>query len=809
MKIKLYLALFSAFVITASIQAQNLSLVGQLSYPEVLNDIWGWTDPVGTEYALVGVRNGFSIVDVTTAPASPAELFFIEGPNSTWRDIKTWGDYAYVVHDNVDPGSPGAPGIGLLIVDLSSLPASIDTVVIKDFGSGVRFDHAHNIYIDEFGFLYIFGANYGAGGAIMLDLNADPEEPALAGVYNAQYIHDGFVRDNILWSAEINVGYFAKIDVSNKATPVILATQNTPSNFTHNVWLSDDDQTLFTTDEVSGGFIGSYDVSDPSDIQELDRWHSSPGSGVIPHNSFVLGDFLITSYYRDGVTIHDISRPGNLVLVGQYDTSPFDGFGFDGCWGVYPYAPSGRIFASDILTGLYVLDPNYTQAAWLEGSITNAATAATVPNATVELVGIPASTESDILGFYGTGTATAGTYEVKVTALGFVNKTISGVSLIPGSVTLLDIELEALPTVNFSGQITDAVTGNPVAGAEVALVNPEFTFETVADASGMFAFSNVYALSYQVIAGKWGYVSGAEEDLDLSTTTSWDAALQPGIYDDFTFDFGWTALGGTWAGGGWDRGASIVYDPGYGYPITPDGDLDSDPGRSCYVTGNEFAQDLVHAGEVILRSPEFDPRSLDRPTLRFSAWVFNTDLEGAISNDGLVVRLTDAVGTAILDTIVAQNTTDPQWVEYEYELNDFKDSGPAMRVLFTAKADGFPFIVEDILEAGVDNFRIEEFEQLSGLGDISSYPVKAFVYPNPVNDLASIQFGGPNYDRYNGKKLILSIYSITGKRIQNIAVRPDAGAIQFNSSEFAPGLYLFELKENDKRIASGKFSVVR
>ena len=57
--------------------------------------------------------------------------------------------------------------------------------------------------------------------------------------------------------------------------------------------------------------------------------------------------------------------------------------------------------------------------------------------------------------------------------------------------------------------------------------------------------------------------------------------------------------------------------------------------------------------------------------------------------------------------------------------------------------------------------------------------------------------------------MVLLIYIITGKRIQNISVRPDAGAIQFNSSEFAPGLYLFELKENDKRIASGKFSVVR
>ena len=67
--------------------SENLSLLGSLSYTEELSDIWGYVDEEGNEFALVGVYNGFSVVDVTVAD-NPVELFFIEGPNSIHRDIK-------------------------------------------------------------------------------------------------------------------------------------------------------------------------------------------------------------------------------------------------------------------------------------------------------------------------------------------------------------------------------------------------------------------------------------------------------------------------------------------------------------------------------------------------------------------------------------------------------------------------------------------------------------------------------------------------------------------------------------------------
>ena len=106
------------------VQAQssfNISLLGRESYLYDNNDIWGYTDSVGTEYALVGTIAGVSIVDISSS--QPVKKQFIQGPFSTWRDLKTWSHYAFVTHD-----SPFAwntvPNQGLLIIDMDSVNES-------------------------------------------------------------------------------------------------------------------------------------------------------------------------------------------------------------------------------------------------------------------------------------------------------------------------------------------------------------------------------------------------------------------------------------------------------------------------------------------------------------------------------------------------------------------------------------------------------------------------------------------------------------------------------------------------------------
>ena len=57
--------------------------------PSELNDIWGWVDSAGNEYAIVGMNDGTSIIDLSD-PLSPQEVLFVPGMNSIWRDIKTF-----------------------------------------------------------------------------------------------------------------------------------------------------------------------------------------------------------------------------------------------------------------------------------------------------------------------------------------------------------------------------------------------------------------------------------------------------------------------------------------------------------------------------------------------------------------------------------------------------------------------------------------------------------------------------------------------------------------------------------------------
>ena len=60
------------------------------------NDIWGYIDDNGHEFALIGTWDGTHIIDIGTDPNNPQEISFIPGSFSTHRDIKTHGHYMYV-----------------------------------------------------------------------------------------------------------------------------------------------------------------------------------------------------------------------------------------------------------------------------------------------------------------------------------------------------------------------------------------------------------------------------------------------------------------------------------------------------------------------------------------------------------------------------------------------------------------------------------------------------------------------------------------------------------------------------------------
>lgn len=84
------------FILFNWLNAQtNIELIGHIDYQSLhqanLNDVWGYVDEFGNEYAIVGTSKGTSIVDVST-PSEPVEVFWIPGSESIWRDPCVYGD---------------------------------------------------------------------------------------------------------------------------------------------------------------------------------------------------------------------------------------------------------------------------------------------------------------------------------------------------------------------------------------------------------------------------------------------------------------------------------------------------------------------------------------------------------------------------------------------------------------------------------------------------------------------------------------------------------------------------------------------
>ena len=457
-------AILSILIISiSSTYAQNLEVRDQIDFFSNTSDVWGWSDGV-SEYALVGLRNGTSIVDVTD-PDDIDLLQHVYGNNCTWRDIKTFESYAYVVNDC------NSINAGMDIFDLSVLPDSVNRTPWRTDGTTPNLRAAHNLFIDENGFLYICGHNYDNGGVTILDLNTNPIEPTVVGHYTDSYVHDLFVRNDTMWTAEISAGRFSVIDISDKANPVVLARQSTPVQDCHNIWVSDDGNIAFTTDETTNPNVSlsSYDVSDLSDIKLLDEYKTSPNS--TPHNAHVLNDFVVVSHYAEGVKILDASLPDELVEVGSYDTAPNEsGLGYDGCWGVYPYLPSGIILAADQQKGLYVFDPSYKKAVHIRGVVIDAITGNSLFNATVDLSDpdFLDSIMTDLDGAFQKGYAASGSYTVNVSLDGYV-PFLGTYPLDHGDV--LELEIELIPILT----PTDTIYSDVFAEASVVICNEEIS----------------------------------------------------------------------------------------------------------------------------------------------------------------------------------------------------------------------------------------------------------------------------------------------------------------------------------------------
>jgi len=746
----------------------NMTKLGHLPYSAQLSNIWGY-ETEGYEYALVGTDNGMSIVDVTD-PANPTEVFFKPGPGSIWREMKVFNDHVYITTE---------AGGGLQIVDMTPLPQNTNLSSVNFTGTTHHFTTAHTLYIDENGILYIFGSDYGEGGALIYDLNNDPSSPVELGVFDDYYIHDGMVRGDTLWASCIYDGFLSVIDVSDKANPNEVTTFNTPNNFTHNSWPNNNNHYLFTTDEVSSAYVASYDVSDFSNITELDRFQHHPGTGVIPHNAHFLNNYVFTSYYTDGVVVIDATNPDNLVEAGYYDTSPnFSGNGFNGCWGVYPYLPSGNIIASDMNSGLWILSFNNTQACFLAGTVTDISNGNLLNGVTVEILATTGITTTNIIGEYSTGFANANTYSVQFSKGGYITQTINNVVLISGNNTTLDVQLTPDIPFNFTGQVVEEGTGNAIPNAFVKMYNNQFSYDLTADANGFFNVPQFFAGNYQIVAGKWEYITWCGNPLTITSTSGTTVVeLAKGYYDDFSFNFGWTETN-TSPTGQWERGVPVETE--YNGDISNPGvDVNNDCLDRAYVTGNgggSPGDDDVDDGNVALTSPVFDLSGYIQPYIIYSRWFFNGGGNGGSPNDSLIIEIGNGQETVAVKRISAANTAMSVYVTDTFQVASYLTPTNTMTLKITA-TDYSP---GHLVEAGLDKFYVVEGSPQS----LQEEAIKAVeIYPNPAGSFITVAVGSGSWQ--------IKIYNAMGQQVFQSSINNQQSTIDISS--FATGIYFLKI----------------
>jgi choice-of-anchor B domain-containing protein len=366
----------------------NVSMYAHLTAEELggfeVNDIWGWTDPsTGKEYALVGLTDGVSFVDISD-PNSPVVVGKLEESNlsakykvpsfeeafpacvlaigtteraktvqqgSTWRDMKVFDDHIFVVSD--------AQPHGVQSFDLTKLrqyDGEMMTFTHDALYEGLA--NAHNIAINEqTGFAYAVGVTTAEQcgsrqetGLHIIDVN-DPKNPTFAGCFfdpdteipNTVNIGTGYIHDTqcvnyegpdsrytgkelCFSSAE---GAVVISDVTDKSDPYTVGfSGQSEMQYSHQGWLTEDQSYFLMNDEIDEANLGRttktyiWDVQDLEDPQFVGYY--SHGTRSIDHNLYIKNDLVYQSNYTSGLQILEIDNLANAELnrVGFFDTQP-------------------------------------------------------------------------------------------------------------------------------------------------------------------------------------------------------------------------------------------------------------------------------------------------------------------------------------------------------------------------------------------------------------------------------------------------------------------------------------------------------
>ncbi len=772
--------LILSFSLNVSAQRkENLELMSQIDFGEGGSGIWGHTDANGIEYAVIGTRQAIRILSLED-PANPIERLVIPGANNIWREARSWGNFIYVTTEGPD---------GVTIIDATNAPNSFEWKRWKPAIPNTIADTlrtVHSINMDTLGYLYLNGHNVNRQGVIICDLNNDPWNPEIITNMGDVYTHDCYANADLLFTADLSAGV-GIYDIKDRRDPKFIARFQTPNTFAHNVWTSPDGSILYTTDEVSGAYLGAYDISDLNNIRYLDKYRNEDSQigKVIPHNTYARGNHTVTSWYTDGILIHDMTRPENIIKVGEYDTYlndaslPANSSWFYGCWGVYTHFASGTIIGSDINSGLWVLKPTFKRACYLEGSAyakDNDGIVYPIAGATIKIITDRAASDiTDGTGNYKTGLSVPGTYTVRFEHPDYGTKEVA-VELLAGELTIQDF---VFPANFITGTVLDN-NGDPINDAHVQLLNAaaETTVDARSDANGKFKIPASISNNYQILAAAWGYKGKLQNVESFDGTT---VVLEEGYEDDFFADLGWKVTKNGTAGN-WER----VKPQGTLYnneACNPNNDVDNDLGNMAYITGNggeNPGDNDLDGGSTILSSPDIKAEGFDSISIEFSYWFFNSGGSGN-PNDYINFSLTNGTNTLPLGNITQSSS---QWRDAKFKVSTADIAFNNSLKLVVKAEDVTP---GHLVEGGLDHFRLNLFQSPSST-DYTNIALPS-VHPNPAATFLTVKGAAQSSIRIQdmfGKSLYIN--------------GSFEGSDNVDITQFTPGLYVVVLQKGDQQM---------
>lgn len=345
---------------------------------------YGYTSSWGTRLNGTTSLQGNAIYIWDVRPAVPVLVDSVIVPGvGTLGDVQVSGDGRYLV-------VPSEPGPGSVFT--YSLTNPVKPQLVSTFTSPKITRGVHTCEIQTIGgrltaFLSVNPGTNHPARMMIVDLG-DPAQPREVFTLdiNGSFVHDVFVRDGLLFTAQWNNGMFIH-DIGGGArggtlaAPVAIGNLATVGGKVHNIWWMHDGATnskryAFIGEEgpatlfsSSSGDIHVVDVSTMATPREV-AFLTVSGAGT--HNFSVdeANGFLYAAYYNAGVQVLDVRGDlgtctaaqkspdgrcdlramGRLKAVGLRDQgmSVF-------VWGVH--FTGGSLYASDMLNGLWKIHP--------------------------------------------------------------------------------------------------------------------------------------------------------------------------------------------------------------------------------------------------------------------------------------------------------------------------------------------------------------------------------------------------------------------------------------------------------------------